>query len=160
MQIYGKLQYHFKSFPNFHYFYLGLLAVSYLNWLLVPLHSAQLHCCNLFVKFATNQFLGLHTWHRIACRSCKVFWKKIRGVDWHGPICSIIPFFKIKYSFHLNKVISSFDEKVSISCSLMKLLFETVGQGLPLTTPLTASQELAKEIQRQDLSQRIPFKNK
>jgi hypothetical protein len=36
---------------------------------------------------------------------------------------------------------------------------QTVGR-LPLTTALTASQELAKEIQRQDLSQRIPFKNK
>ena len=31
---------------------------------------------------------------------------------------------------------------------------------LPLTTALTASQELAKEIQRQDLSQKMPFKNK
>ncbi len=39
-------------------------------------------------------------------------------------------------------------------------LSSTVGAGAPLTTPLTASQELAKEIQRQDLSQRIPFKNK
>lgn len=37
---------------------------------------------------------------------------------------------------------------------------EKLRPQLPLTTALTASQELAKEIQRQDLSQRMPFKNK
>jgi len=31
---------------------------------------------------------------------------------------------------------------------------------LALTSALTASQEMAKEIQRQNLSQRIPFKNR
>jgi serine/threonine protein kinase len=38
--------------------------------------------------------------------------------------------------------------------------FSLVRPQLPLTTALTASQELAKEIQRQDLSQKMPFKNK
>nr|CAH0111353.1 unnamed protein product [Daphnia galeata] len=37
---------------------------------------------------------------------------------------------------------------------------EKLRPQLPLTTALTASQELAKEIQRQDLSQKMPFKNK
>jgi hypothetical protein len=38
--------------------------------------------------------------------------------------------------------------------------FSIVRPHLPLTTTLTALQELAKEIQRQDLSQKMPFKNK
>lgn len=40
------------------------------------------------------------------------------------------------------------------------IVIVSVGPRLPLTTALTASQELAKEIQRQDLSQRMPYKNK